>query len=84
MNKEEVEALIQRLPLVNASQISVGEGVGQHDTRSLMKCCETLSFLVRDAAHVTPHNFESCVHCIRVFVEASLNGGELLQKKTWT
>jgi hypothetical protein len=46
-----------------------------HDTRSLMKCCETLAFLVRDAAHITPHNFTSCVHAIRTFVEASVDGG---------
>jgi len=40
-----------------------------------MKSSETLSFLVRDAAHVTPLNFESCVHAIRAFSESSLNGG---------
>ncbi|XP_071799476.1 SET domain-containing protein 9-like isoform X4 [Asterias amurensis] len=42
-----------------------------------MKCCESLAFLVRDAAHVTPSNFESCVHAIRSFVEATVNGGKL-------
>ena len=77
VNRDDVDAMMQRLPLVNPYSISVGEGLGQHDTKSLMKCCETLSFLVRDVAHVTPHNFETCVHCIRVFVEASLNGGWL-------
>lgn len=46
-----------------------------HDPRAFIKCCETLAFLVRDAAHVTPENFESCVQCLRTFVEASLNGG---------
>ncbi len=40
-----------------------------------MKASETLAFLVRDAAHVTPANFEACVHTVRLFVEASLNGG---------
>lgn len=29
--------------------------------------------LVRDAAHITPYNFDSCVHTIRVFVEASMH-----------
>lgn len=47
----------------------------RHDPRAYVKCCETLAFLVRDAAHVTPENFESCVECLRTFVEASLNGG---------
>jgi len=49
-----------------------------HDMRSLIKCCETLAFLVRDAAHITPHNFTSCVHAIRTFVEASVNGGTVI------
>ncbi|XP_066992463.2 Golgi-specific brefeldin A-resistance guanine nucleotide exchange factor 1 [Anabrus simplex] len=44
-----------------------------HDPYSLVKCCESLAFLVRDVAHITPYNFENCIHCIRTFVEASLN-----------
>lgn len=63
-------------PLVNQYSLTVGQDLGQHDTKSLMKCVETLSFIVRDAAHVTPDNFELCVRAIRVFVEASLNGGK--------
>jgi len=47
-----------------------------HDMRSLIKSCETLAFLVRDAAHITPHNFAACVHAIRTFVVASVDGGE--------
>ncbi|XP_055083101.1 Golgi-specific brefeldin A-resistance guanine nucleotide exchange factor 1 [Periophthalmus magnuspinnatus] len=64
-----------RHALVNQYSLTVGQDLGQHDTKSLLKCVETLSFIVRDAAHVTPHNFELCVRAIRVFVEASLNGG---------
>lgn len=63
-------------PLVNQYSLTLGQDLGQHDTKSLIKCVETLSFIVRDAAHVTPDNFELCVRAIRVFVEASLNGGE--------
>uniref|UniRef100_A0A7N6AE99 Golgi-specific brefeldin A-resistance guanine nucleotide exchange factor 1 n=1 Tax=Anabas testudineus TaxID=64144 RepID=A0A7N6AE99_ANATE len=62
-------------PLVNQYILTLGQDLGQHDTKSLIKCVETLSFIVRDAAHVTPENFELCVRAIRVFVEASLNGG---------
>ncbi|XP_062256529.1 Golgi-specific brefeldin A-resistance guanine nucleotide exchange factor 1 isoform X6 [Platichthys flesus] len=62
-------------PLVNQYSLTLGQDLGQHDTKSLLKCVETLSFIVRDAAHVTPDNFELCVRAIRVFVEASLNGG---------
>ncbi|XP_063047451.1 Golgi-specific brefeldin A-resistance guanine nucleotide exchange factor 1 isoform X2 [Engraulis encrasicolus] len=62
-------------PLVNQYVLTLGQDMGLHDTKSLIKCTESLSFIVRDAAHVTPENFELCVKTIRVFVEASLNGG---------
>lgn len=62
-------------PLINQYSLTLGQDMGMHDTKSLIKCVESLSFIVRDAAHVTPENFELCVKAIRVFVEASLNGG---------
>lgn len=62
-------------PLVNQYSLTLGQDLGLHDTKSLIKCVDSLSFIVRDAAHVTPENFELCVKAIRVFVEASLNGG---------
>ncbi|GFO18536.1 Golgi-specific brefeldin a-resistance guanine nucleotide exchange factor 1 isoform a [Plakobranchus ocellatus] len=60
---------------INQYSIDLNENLLFPDTRALLKSSETLTFLVRDAAHVTPHNFESCVHCIRTFVEAGVNGG---------
>ncbi|XP_044155191.1 LOW QUALITY PROTEIN: Golgi-specific brefeldin A-resistance guanine nucleotide exchange factor 1 [Bufo gargarizans] len=68
-------------PLVNQYSLTIGLDFGPHDTKSLMKSVESLSFIVRDAAHVTPENFELCVKTIRVFVEASLNGGCKSQEK---
>ncbi|XP_071604101.1 Golgi-specific brefeldin A-resistance guanine nucleotide exchange factor 1 isoform X4 [Heliangelus exortis] len=68
-------------PLVNQYSLTVGLDLGPHDTKSLMKCVESLSFIVRDAAHVTPENFQLCVKTIRIFVEASLNGGYKSQEK---
>ncbi|TSK22810.1 Golgi-specific brefeldin A-resistance guanine nucleotide exchange factor 1 [Bagarius yarrelli] len=64
-----------KTPLINQYSLTLGQDMGLHDTKSLIKCVESLSFIVRDAAHVTPENFELCVKAIRVFVEASLNGG---------
>ncbi|XP_076818522.1 Golgi-specific brefeldin A-resistance guanine nucleotide exchange factor 1-like isoform X2 [Clavelina lepadiformis] len=58
----------------NQFTLQLGEELRQHDMRCMVKSCETLAFLVRDAAHVTPDNFELCVRCIRTFVEASING----------
>ncbi|XP_072347507.1 Golgi-specific brefeldin A-resistance guanine nucleotide exchange factor 1 isoform X4 [Scyliorhinus torazame] len=62
-------------PLVNQYSLTLGQDMGSHDTKSLIKCVESLLFIVRDAAHVTPENFELCVKTIRIFVEANLNGG---------
>ncbi|XP_018083084.1 Golgi-specific brefeldin A-resistance guanine nucleotide exchange factor 1 isoform X4 [Xenopus laevis] len=67
--------------LVNQYSLTIGLDFGPHDTKSLIKSVESLSFIVRDAAHVTPENFELCVKTIRVFVEASLNGGYKSQEK---
>lgn len=49
-----------------------------HDPYALVKCCESLTFLVRDVAHITPYNFEYCVHCIRTFVEASVHSSKYI------
>ncbi|XP_069096639.1 Golgi-specific brefeldin A-resistance guanine nucleotide exchange factor 1 isoform X1 [Pleurodeles waltl] len=68
-------------PHINQYSLTIGVDLGTHDTKSLMKSIESLSFIVRDAAHVTPENFELCVKTIRVFVEASLNGGNKSQEK---
>lgn len=46
-----------------------------HSSFAMVKCWDSLAFIVRNVAHITPYNFESCVRCIRTFVEASLNGG---------
>lgn len=46
----------------------------EHSPIALIKCWESLAFVVRNVAHITPYNFEICVRCIRTFVEASLNG----------
>ncbi len=42
-----------------------------HCSVSFLKCCEIISFIVRDVVHITPENFSSCVAAIRTFVEAS-------------
>ena len=57
----------------NQFSIMLDEELFAHDAKALMKCAEVLGMLVRDAAHITPYNFDSCVHTIRVFVEASMH-----------
>jgi len=84
-NNSSVRQSIAGLPGVNQYSIELSDVAGSsaqnrvivaHDMRSLIKSCETLAFLVRDAAHITPHNFASCVHAIRTFVVASVDGGQ--------
>ena len=43
-----------------------------HDSKSFLRCCESLAFLIRDVAHITPHNYFLCVQALRTFVEASV------------
>ncbi|PVD38476.1 hypothetical protein C0Q70_01091 [Pomacea canaliculata] len=73
VNRE--ESYNHRMLHVNQYTIELREELVRGDRKALMKAAETLAFLVRDAAHITPHNFKSCVHAIRIFVEASINGG---------
>lgn len=47
----------------------------QHSPIALVKCWDSLAFVVRNVAHITPYNFEICVKCIRTFVEASMTFG---------
>uniref|UniRef100_A0A915PSH7 Telomere-associated protein Rif1 N-terminal domain-containing protein n=1 Tax=Setaria digitata TaxID=48799 RepID=A0A915PSH7_9BILA len=49
--------------------------LARHDPLAFLKVGETLSFLARDAAHITPDNFDSCIECLRSCTEASLDGG---------
>ncbi|XP_069705453.1 Golgi-specific brefeldin A-resistance guanine nucleotide exchange factor 1 isoform X3 [Periplaneta americana] len=72
----EIQPLTIRPLPVNQFSIVHERELLPHDPYALVKCCESLAFLVRDVAHITPYNFENCVHCVRTFVEASLNGND--------
>ncbi len=61
--------------LANQYKIDLDDdGLGQHDKKAFVKCCEVLNFLTRDMAYITLQNFESCVQCLRSFVEACVVG----------
>lgn len=49
--------------------------LSNHRPYALFKCGESLSLIVRSPVHITPHNFEALVRCMRIFVESSMNGG---------
>ncbi|XP_024884450.1 Golgi-specific brefeldin A-resistance guanine nucleotide exchange factor 1 isoform X2 [Temnothorax curvispinosus] len=57
---------------VAADTIVLARDLQPHDSAAFVKCCDSLNFLVRDMAHVTPFNFDLCVNCVRTFAEAVL------------
>jgi brefeldin A-resistance guanine nucleotide exchange factor 1 len=56
----------------NQYKTDINEKLSRHDRRALIKSCEILTFLIRDVAYVTQENFEYCIHCIRIFIEATV------------
>ncbi|KAL3082811.1 hypothetical protein niasHS_010613 [Heterodera schachtii] len=55
--------------------------LSRHDPAAFLKVCEILTFLARDAAHITPSNFAQFTRCLRTMVEASLDGGKCAPMK---
>ena len=55
----------------NPSSIVHQRAIVMHDSLAFLKSCESMAFLIRDVAHITPHNFGHCVQGLRTFVEAS-------------
>jgi golgi-specific brefeldin A-resistance guanine nucleotide exchange factor 1 len=54
-----------------------------HSPIALVKCWDSLAFIVRNVAHITPYNFDICVRCLRTFVEATmLHGGHKKSTKS--
>ncbi|KRZ53661.1 Golgi-specific brefeldin A-resistance guanine nucleotide exchange factor 1 [Trichinella nativa] len=58
-----------------STRLLLRSGLRRHDPDAYVKCCETLTWLVRDAGHVSVENLQPCIRCVRTFVEAGLNGG---------
>lgn len=73
-NEGEIQPIVGRTLPPSQYSLALERNLGPHDPSGMIKCCESLAFLVRDVAHITPYNFDNCVHCIRTFVEASLHG----------
>lgn len=80
----EIQPVSMRSLRLSACSPSWDRELCAHDPYALIKCCESLTFLVRDVAHITPYNFEYCVHCIRTFVEASLHSSKIKSFNKYT
>ncbi|BHF82533.1 G-box binding factor [Sparganum proliferum] len=57
-------------PLVPSSALHLPIMIVFCDLFTLEKAVDSIAFLVRDPAHITPNSIEYCVHALRVFVEA--------------
>lgn len=55
--------------------LSLAPLISKHDSDAFFRVCKTLAFLIQDAVHITPFNFDSCTECLRAMIEASLDGG---------
>ncbi|CAI5445758.1 unnamed protein product [Caenorhabditis angaria] len=73
--EEALRALGAKTKTFNRGSLVLRTGLGRHEPAAFLKVCECLAFLLRDAVHVTPDNFESSLQCVRTMVEASLDGG---------
>uniref|UniRef100_A0A5K3FVB2 SEC7 domain-containing protein n=1 Tax=Mesocestoides corti TaxID=53468 RepID=A0A5K3FVB2_MESCO len=58
--------------LVPSSRLRLPIVIVFQDWFALEKAFNSIVFLVRDPAHITPNNIEYCVHALRVFIEAVL------------
>lgn len=84
VSHDDLETIRTQQSILNQYKIDLNEKLSQHDRRALIKSCETLSFLIRDSAHVTEENFEYCIHCIRTFIEATVTQQPYQQKAKTT
>ncbi|KAF7635614.1 hypothetical protein Mgra_00005003 [Meloidogyne graminicola] len=69
---------IKSSSLFKRGTIILAPNLSRHDSSAFLKVVETLGFLGRDAAHITPENFELFIHCLRIMVEASMDGGRYI------
>ena len=74
MDKTEASQTVSQKDIINYDNLLQGKKIVIQDSLAFLKCCESLAFLIRDVAHITPHNFSQCVSTLRIFVEASYSG----------
>jgi len=75
INKDESDDLP-----ANQYDLTVSVQLNKHDSKCFIKSCQSLTFLIRDCAHVRKENFLHCIHAVRVYAEASLNSAAGLRQ----
>lgn len=75
INKDESDDLP-----ANQYDLTVSVQLNKHDSKCFIKSCQSLTFLIRDRAHVRKENFLHCIHAVRVYAEASLNSAAGLRQ----
>ncbi|PAV79155.1 hypothetical protein WR25_16601 isoform J [Diploscapter pachys] len=73
--EEALRALGGKRAAFNRGSLVLRTGLGRHEPAAFLKVYDCVAFLLRDAVHVSPDNYESCIQCLRTMVEASLDGG---------
>ncbi|KAL5106913.1 hypothetical protein TcWFU_006121 [Taenia crassiceps] len=68
----EKEKAGNEMDLIPSSRLRLPIVIVFQDWVALEKACDSIAFVVRDPAHITPSNIEYCVHTLRVFIEAVL------------
>lgn len=51
----------------------------RHSPAAFKKTVDSMGYIIRNVAHITPYNFERCVASIRKFLEAALVGQQIQQ-----
>lgn len=60
---------------INQYDLKFKEKLNKHDAKVFMKASSSISFIVRDMAHVRDFNIFQCIYAVLLFGEASANGG---------
>ncbi|XP_065652483.1 Golgi-specific brefeldin A-resistance guanine nucleotide exchange factor 1 isoform X4 [Hydra vulgaris] len=70
INKNEDEGLP-----INQYELKFKEKLNKHNCKVFIKASSSISFIVRDMAHVNDYNIFQCIYAVLLFGEASSNGG---------
>ena len=60
---------------VNQYELKFKEKLNKHNCKVFIKASSSISFIVRDMAHVNDYNIFQCIYAVLLFGEASSNGG---------
>ncbi|CAH2092608.1 unnamed protein product [Euphydryas editha] len=64
-------------PIIHTVDLEVEQvTLRPHRSTALARCVEALALVIRDVAHVTPHNCRAAVRCVRLLARATLHSSK--------